>query len=67
MEKKQRLYPKEIDISDCEKEPIHIIGKSQAHGVIMSCDPTNFEKRSCRKYYPGKGHRIYPEEAYALP
>ena len=34
----QNSYPEKVDISNCEKEPIHIIGKSQAHGVIVACD-----------------------------
>ena len=43
----QESHPKEIDISDCHNEPIHIIGKSQAHGVIVSCDPINFQITQC--------------------
>jgi len=31
-------YPEEIDLSSCEKEPIHIIGVTQAHGVLVACD-----------------------------
>ncbi|MCM4157078.1 ATP-binding protein [Gramella sp. AN32] len=34
-------YPKDIDLSSCENEPIHIIGKSQSHGVIVACDMRN--------------------------
>ncbi len=34
----QNFYPQKVDTSNCEKEPIHIIGKSQAHGVIVACD-----------------------------
>lgn len=34
----QASYPENLDLSNCEKEPIHIIGKSQAHGVIVGCD-----------------------------
>lgn len=30
-------YPDRVDIKNCDKEPIHIIGKSQAHGVILAC------------------------------
>lgn len=30
-------YPDLVDIKNCDKEPIHIIGKSQAHGVILAC------------------------------
>lgn len=31
-------YPEKVDINNCDKEPIHIIGKSQSHGVIVACD-----------------------------
>lgn len=31
-------YPENVDLSSCEKEPIHIIGTTQAHGVIVGCD-----------------------------
>ncbi|TBW26417.1 ATP-binding protein [Gramella sp. KN1008] len=31
-------YPEKVDITNCDKEPIHIIGKSQSHGVIIACD-----------------------------
>ena len=37
----QNLYPEKVDISNCDKEPIHIIGKSQSHGVIVACDSEN--------------------------
>ena len=31
-------YPENIDLSSCEKEPIHIIGVTQEHGVLIACD-----------------------------
>lgn len=31
-------YPEKVDLSSCEKEPIHIIGVTQAHGVLVACD-----------------------------
>lgn len=31
-------YPEKVDITNCDKEPIHIIGKSQSHGVLVACD-----------------------------
>lgn len=34
----QNSYPEKVDISNCDKEPIHIIGKSQSHGVIVACN-----------------------------
>ncbi|SHF92302.1 multi-sensor signal transduction histidine kinase [Salegentibacter echinorum] len=36
-------YPDKVDISNCEKEPIHLIGKAQAHGVILAVDPTSLK------------------------
>lgn len=32
------LYPKKVDLTNCDKEPIHILGKVQAHGVLLVCD-----------------------------
>lgn len=40
-------YPEKIDISNCSKEPIHIIGKSQSHGVIIACSPETLEITQC--------------------
>ncbi|MCP9199934.1 GAF domain-containing protein [Gramella sp. GC03-9] len=34
----QISYPEKVDITNCDKEPIHIIGQSQSHGVIIACD-----------------------------
>ncbi|RKS50536.1 multi-sensor signal transduction histidine kinase [Gillisia mitskevichiae] len=34
-------------ITNCEKEPIHIIGRSQAHGVILVCNPISLEITQC--------------------
>ncbi|MFD1096278.1 ATP-binding protein [Salegentibacter chungangensis] len=36
MRNSSELYPNNVDISNCDKEPIHIIGKSQSHGLILS-------------------------------
>ena len=41
------LYPEKVDISNCAKEPIHIIGKSQAHGVIVACNAGTLEISQC--------------------
>ena len=38
----QKYYPEKVDVSNCEKEPIHIIGKSQSHGVIVACHKDSF-------------------------
>ncbi|WP_034888254.1 ATP-binding protein [Gillisia sp. Hel_I_29] len=34
-------------ITNCEQEPIHIIGKAQAHGVIIICDVTTLDILQC--------------------
>lgn len=34
-------YPGEVNLDNCAQEPIHIIGKSQAYGVLLSCDPAS--------------------------
>lgn len=38
-------YPSEVNLENCAKEPIHIIGKSQAHGVLVICDPESLTIR----------------------
>lgn len=35
-------YPQQLDLDNCAREPIHIIGKTQAHGILLSCDPGSF-------------------------
>lgn len=39
----EQSYPKKVDITNCDKEPIHIIGKSQSHGVIVVCSRTELK------------------------
>ena len=34
-------YPENVDLSSCEKEPIHIIGATQSHGVLVSCNKSD--------------------------
>lgn len=36
-------YPEKVDLSSCEKEPIHIIGKSQSHGVLVASNKETLE------------------------
>lgn len=36
-------YSEKIDITNCEKEPIHIIGEVQSHGVLIACDAESLE------------------------
>ncbi|MFL1895048.1 ATP-binding protein [Aquimarina sp. 2-A2] len=32
------LYPKKVDLTNCDKEPIHILGKVQDHGILLGFD-----------------------------
>lgn len=34
---------KELDLENSSKEPIHIIGKTQPHGVLIACDPKSLK------------------------
>lgn len=36
-------YPAQVNLENCAKEPIHIIGKIQAHGALLACDPSNLK------------------------
>lgn len=38
MSSPSELYPKKVDLTNCDKEPIHILGKVQDHGVLLVCD-----------------------------
>lgn len=40
-------YPDKVNLTNCDREPIHIIGKSQAHGVILACDKDTLEITQC--------------------
>ena len=35
------LYPKEVSLTNCDKEPIHILGKIQHHGFLVACDASS--------------------------
>ncbi|MDP3467632.1 MAG: ATP-binding protein [Daejeonella sp.] len=35
--------PDKLDLENCSREPIHIIGKTQSHGVLITCDPKNLK------------------------
>ncbi|WBL21178.1 ATP-binding protein [Zunongwangia sp. HRR-M8] len=37
----------EITLTNCDREPIHIIGKAQEHGVIMICDVNTLSVSQC--------------------
>lgn len=36
-------YSEKVNLDNCAKEPIHIIGKTQSHGVLIACDPHNYK------------------------
>jgi chemotaxis family two-component system sensor kinase Cph1 len=36
-------YPERVNLDNCAAEPIHIIGSSQEHGVLLACDPLSLE------------------------
>ncbi|WP_339847057.1 ATP-binding protein [uncultured Dokdonia sp.] len=37
------LYPKKIDLTNCDKEPIHLIGRIQSHAMLFVIDSSSFE------------------------
>ncbi|WP_035334244.1 ATP-binding protein [Dokdonia sp. PRO95] len=37
------LYPKKIDLTNCDKEPIHLIGRIQSHAMLFVIDNPSFE------------------------
>ncbi len=42
MSEEQFSYPEKVDVQNCDKEPIHLIGEAQAHGVIVAVNPETF-------------------------
>lgn len=47
MDSNSAEYPDKIDLENCAKEPIHIIGRTQSHGVLIACHPATFEISQC--------------------
>ena len=41
MANKEEVYPQQVNLENCSKEPIHIIGKTQAHGLLLICEPSS--------------------------
>ena len=41
------LYPQEVSLTNCDKEPIHILGKIQSHGYLLACDPETYKVTYC--------------------
>lgn len=39
------MAPETVDLSNCDREPIHIPGSIQPHGCLLACDPTATEVR----------------------
>ena len=36
-------YPEQVNLENCAREPIHIIGKIQEHGVLLACNINSLE------------------------
>ena len=49
MANKEEAYPQQVNLENCSKEPIHIIGMSQAHGLLLVCDPASLVIHQCGK------------------
>jgi len=41
------LYPQEVSLTNCDKEPIHILGKIQSYGYLLACDPDSYKITYC--------------------
>lgn len=41
------LYPKEVTLTNCDREPIHILGKIQNHGYLIACDASSHIVNYC--------------------
>ncbi len=39
--RKSKLYPGEVTLTNCDLEPIHLINRSQSHGVLLICNPSD--------------------------
>jgi two-component system, chemotaxis family, sensor kinase Cph1 len=40
-------YPAKVDLNNCDREPIHLIGTSQSNGVIIACDRKDLKITHC--------------------
>ncbi|WP_028374806.1 ATP-binding protein [Leeuwenhoekiella sp. MAR_2009_132] len=43
----KELYPKDLSLTNCDKEPIHIIGKIQDHGYLLVYDAFSLKITYC--------------------
>ncbi len=43
MESPSVLYPKKVDLTNCDKEPIHILGNIQSHGMLLVFNKDSYE------------------------
>ncbi|HSI70247.1 MAG TPA: ATP-binding protein [Gillisia sp.] len=62
MSKSPGIYPDKVNLTNCDREPIHIIGVSQAHGVILACNKTTLEITQCS----ANSYKILGQEAGEL-
>ncbi len=40
-----------VDLTNCDREPIHIPGSVQPHGALLAVDPKTLRVRSGRRRY----------------
>ncbi|MDT0644684.1 ATP-binding protein [Zunongwangia sp. F363] len=40
-------YSEKVNVTNCDREPIHIIARAQAHGVILVCDKHSLKITQC--------------------
>ncbi|WP_051205384.1 phytochrome family protein [Salinimicrobium xinjiangense] len=43
MSAESTAYPDRVNLENCEREPIHFIGKTQEFGVLIVCDPKSLK------------------------
>ncbi len=55
MESPSKLYPKKITLTNCDKEPIHLIGNIQDFGVLLASDlktdSIEFYSKNCLSFF----------------
>jgi two-component system, chemotaxis family, sensor kinase Cph1 len=59
--RKNKLTDLAIDVSGCDREPIHIPGSIQPHGIMLAADKTTLIVRHC----DGDVERVFRLEQWA--
>lgn len=66
LESPSSLYPQKVDLNNCDKEPIHLIGNIQDHGVLIAGDLASRKisrcSENCTLLFEKK-----PEDLFGLP